>query len=176
LFAHGSFNIFFFFFFFIIIFVWCNGIIDLNQLGELTATVKMPWSWNQFSGSLPTQLGRLTSMTSTVELDNIDLNSTSLPTEIFNMVLLTSNFELSNNNISGTLPSEVGRLTAFKSDFVIVKNQFRGAVPTEVRCRGVRPVLSHICRCERLTRTSSFLNNNKQKIIIKLSFFRSWED
>jgi Leucine-rich repeat (LRR) protein len=59
---------------------------------------------NQLSGSIPTQLGRLSSM----------------------QVL-----QLERNSLTGSLPTEIGRLTSMLTIFAF-KNQLTGQLPTEL--------------------------------------------
>lgn len=68
-------------------------------------TAQIGLSFNDLSGTLPTELGNCTSITGSI---NLDINS-----------------------LTGPIPSELGRLTNMK-ELLLVDNQLTGTVPSEV--------------------------------------------
>ena len=85
-------------------------------------------SWNQLSGSIPTELGNLTNL---IEL-NLSSNqlSGSIPAELGNLTNLIE-LNLSSNQLSGSIPAELGNLTNLTGLYLLF-NQLSGEIPTEL--------------------------------------------
>ena len=104
-----------------------------TQLGALTALSTLRLEGNHLSGSLPTQLAALTSL----ENLSFDLNelSGSLPTQL---AALTSLVDLSlaarytgSNFLSGSLPTQLGALAALEGMY-LAANELSGSLPTQL--------------------------------------------
>ena len=83
---------------------------------------------NQLSGSIPTELKKLTNLT----LLNLTGNqlSGSIPTELKNLTNLTL-LNLTGNQLSGSIPAELGNLTNLTL-LNLSDNQLTGSIPTEL--------------------------------------------
>lgn len=99
-----------------------------SEIGNLTTLTYINLSNNSISGSIPTAVGNLTNLTN---LDLSDNNiSGSIPPEVGNLTNLT-NLDLGDNNISGSIPPEVGNLTKL-SNLDLGGNNLTGSVPDEL--------------------------------------------
>ena len=65
-------------------------------------------SYKSFTGTIPTEYGLLTGLTS-MALNRNSLNGT-LPTQIGNLVAMRSSFRLDTNQLSGSLPTTPARV------------------------------------------------------------------
>ena len=74
-----------------------------------------------FTGSLPSQFGRLTALSNDFHLEGNKLSG-SVPSQLGNLLLISSAFYLSENSLTGILPSELGRLVV-TSEFSLASNQ-----------------------------------------------------
>jgi hypothetical protein len=77
-------------------------------------------------GSIPTQLGDLTSLTN-LNLSENQLSG-SIPTQLENLTSLT-HLNLSSNNLSGSIPTEIGNLTSLRV-LTFFENQLSGSIPS----------------------------------------------
>ncbi len=104
-----------------------NGSIP-TELGNLSALTSLILSLNQLTGSIPSELGNLTALTS------LDLNSNqltgSIPSELGNLSALTS-LDLASNQFTGSIPSELGNLTNLQQLY-LASNQLTGSIPSEL--------------------------------------------
>ncbi|KAJ3248152.1 hypothetical protein HDU77_008235 [Chytriomyces hyalinus] len=82
---------------------------------------------NKLTGTIPTELARLTSLTFLILADN-QLTGT-IPTELGLLTRLTY-IMLHNNRLTGTIPTEFGRLTDLE-ELGLRDNQLTGTIPTE---------------------------------------------
>jgi len=80
-----------------------------TQLGKLTMLEKMYLPENKLSGYLPSQLGRLTALTDLSSWGNS--LSGSLPTQLGLLTALQTILGLGTNELSGTLPTQLAALT-----------------------------------------------------------------
>ena len=80
------------------------------------------------SGTIPTQLGSLTSL-ATLDLNGHDLTG-SIPTQLGSLTDLTS-IDLSSNRLSGSIPTQLGSLTALTS-LDLADNQLTSSVPAQL--------------------------------------------
>ena len=65
---------------------------------------------NQLTGTIPTQLGKLTKMTDDFGLSSNKLRGT-IPTELGMLTKLCNDFQLQGNQLTGTIPDVLGKLT-----------------------------------------------------------------
>lgn len=97
-----------------------------TELANCTSLVSIKAS--KISGSIPTELGRLTNL-DTLLLWKGTLTGT-LPTEMGQLTKL-SFLNLKGNQLEGTLPSEIGNLQELNT-FDIRSNSFIGSIPSDV--------------------------------------------
>ena len=81
------------------------------ELGQLTSLGFLELDDNTLSGTIPPELGQLTSL-GFLNLSNNNLSGT-IPPELGNIPYLTA-LDLSGNNLSGTIPPELGQLTSLE--------------------------------------------------------------
>jgi Leucine-rich repeat (LRR) protein len=99
-----------------------------SQLGLLTSLASLDLYSNQISGKIPTEIGLLTLLT----YQDCDTNflSGTLPTEIADMFRLESLW-LNDNLLSGTIPSEIGKMANLRNLY-LTNNYLSGSVPQEL--------------------------------------------
>ena len=99
-----------------------------TELGNLTSLTELGFYNNELSGEIPTELGNLTSLT---ELD-LALNNLSgeIPAELGNLTALTE-LILTGNELSGEIPAELGNLTSL-TELYLHNNELSGEIPTEL--------------------------------------------
>merc|ERR1719230_268680 len=84
-----------------------------------------------FNGTLPTEFGLLSGLTSLTSFKSKDFFGT-LPTEVGLLTNLNEKFDFSANTFSGRLPSEIGQMTKLESEFNVAYNEFSGDLPTQI--------------------------------------------
>ena len=84
-----------------------------------------------FNGTLPTEFGLLSGLTSLTSFRSKDFFGT-LPTEVGLLTNLNEKFDFSANTFSGRLPSEIGQMTKLESEFNVACNEFSGDLPTQI--------------------------------------------
>ncbi|KAI8822813.1 hypothetical protein BJ741DRAFT_86809 [Chytriomyces cf. hyalinus JEL632] len=82
---------------------------------------------NQLTGTIPTELGQLTSLTQ-LYLSSNQLTG-SIPTELGRLTSLNT-LSLSSNQLTGSIPTELGRLTSLKT-LRLASNRLSGSIPCE---------------------------------------------
>jgi Leucine-rich repeat (LRR) protein len=107
-----------------------NGLVGTipTEIGDLTSLVTLVLSDNKLSGSIPTQLQNLTSL-ATLNLDR-NMLSGSIPPELGNLTNLTS-LDLSLNLLTGSIPTQLGNLTHL-TKLALSNNQLTGSIPTQL--------------------------------------------
>ena len=98
------------------------------ELGNLTSLSSLSLSQNQVSGSIPVELGNLT------QLQNLSLWENQLtgniPVELGNLTQLEY-VPLCGNQLTGTIPTELGNLTQL-TGLCLSDNQLSGSIPTQL--------------------------------------------
>jgi Leucine-rich repeat (LRR) protein len=107
-----------------------NGTLP-QELGNLTTLKTLDLSKNQLSGSIPSQLGNLTSLT-TLSLHENQLSG-AIPKELGNLANLAF-LSLALNNLSGTIPPEIVAPPTLQG-ILLFGNKLTGAVPQGVTDR-----------------------------------------
>ena len=97
-----------------------------TELGNLTSLTTLDLSENSISGTIPPQIGRLASLTS-LNLSSNQLDGV-IPQTIGNNTSLTV-LNLSANNLDGQIPSSIGRLTSL-TDLYLQNNTLTCHLPT----------------------------------------------
>ncbi len=85
---------------------------------------------NRLTGSLPTEIGTLSSLTSSFGVADTFLNG-SLPTELGFWTAFTSTFAGEGTILDGSLPSQLG-LWPMTSNFSVYRSSLLGRLPTEL--------------------------------------------
>jgi hypothetical protein len=104
------------------------GRIPINGVMKLSRLKKLDLSLNLLSGTIPTEIGLLSSLTD-LHLDGNGLEGT-LPSEI-GMLTSAVTIRTFQNFLNGTIPKELGYLTSVK-EFVSWGNRLSGSLPIEV--------------------------------------------
>ena len=115
---------------------WSSNIPDATDLGTLHGVtvdssgrvLELRLDSNQLSGSIPEELGQLSSL-SMLWLHNNQLTGT-IPTELGNLTNLRWLY-LYNNELSGEIPEELGQLSSL-AHLRLDNNQLTGTIPTEL--------------------------------------------
>ncbi len=79
-----------------------------NELGSLSSLTELNFADNQLTGTIPAQLGSLSNLTK-LELHNNQLTG-NIPTQVGSLSDLTV-LELADNQLTGSIPREVGHIT-----------------------------------------------------------------
>ena len=82
--------------------------------GDVSDVVQLQLGTNGLAGSLPTELGEMTEMTSNMDLRQNSITG-SIPTELGGMTGMESGFYLDSNSLSDAIPTELGGMTGMKS-------------------------------------------------------------
>ena len=98
-----------------------------KELGNLSSLESLSLSYNQLSGSIPAELGNLSNLES-LSLANNQL--TAIPGELGNLSNL-ERLDLSFNQLSGAIPGELGNLSNLES-LGLSNNQLSGSIPEEL--------------------------------------------
>ncbi len=102
-----------------------NGTLP-TQLGDLSSLSNLSLNSNQLSGTIPNEIGNLT------ELAGLSLSGNSLsgniPNEIQNLLKLQT-FIADGNELNGAIPVEIGNLTDLRS-LDLSSNEFTGTIPS----------------------------------------------
>ena len=99
-----------------------------SELGSLLSLSELFASGNQLTGSIPATIGNLTNLLS-LRLSNNQFTG-SIPSELGNLVNL-SDLYLSGNQLMGSIPSELGNISNLR-DFTVSDNQLTGSIPSEL--------------------------------------------
>ncbi|GLT45225.1 hypothetical protein SLA2020_190740 [Shorea laevis] len=99
-----------------------------KNIGRLSSLAILDLARNQLSGSIPSDVGFLNSLTN-LSLYNNNFSG-SIPASIGNLTNL-SFLSLFNNNFSGSIPTSIGNLTKL-SLLQLNNNKFSGPIPIEI--------------------------------------------
>ena len=99
-----------------------------KELGNLSSLTRLHLSRNKLSGTIPKELGKLTGLIN-LWLGQNQLSGT-IPTELGNMAGLIRLY-LWGNQLSGEIPTELGKLTMIQ-ELDLSENQLSGPIPTEL--------------------------------------------
>ena len=99
-----------------------------TELGNMPNLTDLSLSANQLSGSIPAELGNLSNLL-TLELDGNELSG-SMPAELGNLSNLTD-LDLDGNELSGSIPAELGNLSNLNS-LDLRNNELNGSIPAEL--------------------------------------------
>lgn len=101
----------------------------LSSVTVLTNLNMLFLSYVGLTGTVPTEIGRLTSLTELVIPGNPSLGGV-IPTELQNLVKLRK-LVFEHDALAGTLPSALGKLTELR-ELVLGGNQLSGGMPSEL--------------------------------------------
>ena len=114
------------------------------ELGQLTSLTRLDLHWNDnLSGSIPPELGQLTSLTYlSIEAGVLGSGklSGSIPPELGQLTSLTL-LDLNGHQLSGSIPPELGQLTSLaNADLILRYNRLTGCIPVAVsRFHNINP-------------------------------------
>ena len=98
------------------------------EIGNLSSLQSLSLHRNQLSGDIPSELGNLANLQAVI-LEFNQLTG-SIPTELGNLVSLI-NLDLQGNQITGVIPAELGQLTSLAA-LDLRQNQLTGSIPVEL--------------------------------------------
>lgn len=113
-----------------------SGVADLSVFANLTMLVKLSMANNNFSGSLPSNLGSMKSL-KFMDISN-NRFSGPIPEDIGNLRSL-QNLSLARNNFSGPLPESIDGLTSLQS-LDVSGNSLSGPLPAALK--GLRSLVA----------------------------------
>jgi Leucine-rich repeat (LRR) protein len=99
-----------------------------SELGNLTSLIEIDLVSNQLTGSIPPELGNLIGLTS-LSLSWNQLTG-SIPAELGNLINLTW-LHLGGNQLTGSIPPELGNLTSLRYLYLWL-NKLSGSLPPEL--------------------------------------------
>jgi hypothetical protein len=102
-----------------------------SQLGLLTSLTNLALNGNSLQGTLPSQFGRLTLLEASFQVQQNRLTG-PLPSELGQLTRMTAFFTMGQNFFSGSIPSQLGRLTAMSSSFSLQSNSLSLEIPSEL--------------------------------------------
>ena len=102
-----------------------------TEIGLQTDLETLSWNSKGYTGTIPTQFGLLTKMSSFFLLNSNSL-SKAIPTELGGMTGMTNGFYLDSNRLSKAIPTELGGLTGITQYFDLSSNRLCGSVPADV--------------------------------------------
>ncbi|MCY3826478.1 MAG: hypothetical protein OXG10_03730, partial [Candidatus Dadabacteria bacterium] len=109
------------------------GASDLNTWQGVTAqnnkVTSLELDSNQLTGTIPAELGNLTSLTTRLRLDSNQLTGT-IPAELGDLTSLDFLY-LHSNQLTGTIPAELGDLAGLQL-LALYSNQLTGSIPSEL--------------------------------------------
>mmetsp|Transcript_87406 Transcript_87406/g.248124 ORF Transcript_87406/g.248124 Transcript_87406/m.248124 type:complete len:775 (-) Transcript_87406:3925-6249(-) len=112
----------------------CELLSDFNCLPitnlSTAATTDLDFSTSQYTGTIPTEAGRLTALTS-LSLESNTLTG-PVPSELGNLVAMKVEFQLYSNRLSSSLPTQLGRMTALTTLFELYENSLSASLPSEL--------------------------------------------
>jgi len=110
---------------------WLSGlpVCEWDRLGSFGSNRFLELNSNNLSGTIPPELGNLTSLT-LLNLSNNDFSGSSIPPELGNLTNLT-NLSLTQSQLSGTIPPELGLLSNL-TGFNLSSNELTGSIPTQL--------------------------------------------
>lgn len=94
--------------------------------GESISSLKL--CDNNLSGTIPTQIGQLSSLRTLLGFKNTNLHGT-IPSQLGQLSVLYE-LGLDSNNLTGSIPPELGRLPLF--ELYLTNNRLNGTVPTSL--------------------------------------------
>ena len=100
-----------------------------DQLGNLTSLETLILVTNELSGTIPDQLGNLTSL-KRLSLGDNQLSGT-IPDQLGNLTSLETILNLGGNELSGAIPDQLGNLTSLEK-LILQENQLSGAIPDQL--------------------------------------------
>ena len=101
-----------------------------TEVGDLTALTSWALPTNLVTGALPSELGSMTVLNSLVMSSN-EL-TVRLPTELGALTNLNDKFAVNYNDLSGPIPTQLGSLTLLTSHFQLQHNSITGSLPSEL--------------------------------------------
>lgn len=116
-----------------------NGTIP-SQVGSLSSVYTFQFKDNQFTGQIPTELGKMSMVTARVGFWSNRLGST-IPSELGNWNLLGRKIQINPENavvgfpgniLTGTIPTQLGKLTSFSDQLAFSSAGLTGPLPTEL--------------------------------------------
>lgn len=99
-----------------------------TEVGELTSLEFLDVWGNSLTGDFPSWIGNFPNL-STLALQSNQFTG-EIPAEIWSMTTLTQLY-LAENNLTGALPAEIGQLTELET-LTLSNNSFSGAIPPEI--------------------------------------------
>ena len=96
--------------------------------GDVSNVVQLQLRTNGLAGSLPTELGEMTEVTSNMDLRSNSITG-SIPTELGGLTGITQYFDLSSNRLCGSVPADVASIVSSASDSDVTTGNFVGPTP-----------------------------------------------
>lgn len=96
-----------------------------TEFGQLTAVTSLDLGQNSLTGTLPTEVGLMTALqTGRAKKGLFSKNSLTgvLPTQLGQLSMMTAFFWSSQNSQTGTIPTELGTMTDFRYCGIVIPN------------------------------------------------------
>jgi len=102
-----------------------------SQMGSLLKLTALQVQQNALSGPIPSEVGRLTNMRVSFNLDN-NAFTQHIPSQLGLLKFASQSIDLSYNELSGPIPSEIARLTHLTGDLRMQGNYLQGPLPSQL--------------------------------------------
>jgi len=106
-----------------------------TEFGLLTAVTSLDLGRNSIDGTMPTELGYMTALETGAQkkgfLAKNSLNG-AIPTQFGAFTLMTSFFWTDSMSLTGAIPTQLGSLTGFTGQFYVGINNISSTIPTEL--------------------------------------------
>ncbi|MBI3218341.1 MAG: hypothetical protein HYZ44_02410 [Bacteroidetes bacterium] len=101
-----------------------------TNMGNATALTSLGISFNpNLAGSIPTSIGSLVNLT-TLQIENTQIAG-SIPSTIGNLINVTY-LKLNSNKLTGSIPTEIGNLNKLVTGLYLNNNLLTGAIPSSI--------------------------------------------
>ena len=101
-----------------------------SELGNMGMKAALEISYNKFNSTIPTELGQLSEMTYSFQMQSNSLSST-IPTQLARMSMMTDYFRLDSNKLCADVPTQVETLSVGVANWLVAAGNDLGTACCE---------------------------------------------